>query len=103
MRSPPSAPDVRAGGADVGPPASPTLADLANLPALVRSMQARLTELETKLQPAPATELVDAVEAGRLLGMSAGAIRAAARRGTIPAVKVGRRVRFSRAALATTR
>lgn len=79
---------------------SPTLAELATLPDVVRSLQARVAELETKLQPLPMTELVDATEAGRLLGMSAGAVRAAARRGTIPAIKVGRRVRFSREALA---
>jgi len=38
--------------------------------------------------------LVDAVEAARLLGMTAEAVRKAVYRGSIPSFKIGRRYRF---------
>src|SRR5579863_1694718 len=38
--------------------------------------------------------LVDAHEAGKLLGMSAAAVRAAAYRGTLPSHRIGRLLRF---------
>jgi hypothetical protein len=51
-----------------------------------------VTELEARVEaPRP---LVDAKEAGRLLGMSPAAVRAAAYRGTIKSVRVGRSLRF---------
>lgn len=43
---------------------------------------------------APTEGLVDAREAARLLGMSVAAVRKAATRGTIPCMRLGRRVRF---------
>jgi excisionase family DNA binding protein len=43
--------------------------------------------------------LIDAREAGRILGTSAPAVRAAAFRGTIPFVHVGRLLRFRRSEL----
>lgn len=43
--------------------------------------------------------LIDAREAGKLLGMSPAAARAAAYRGTLPSVHVGRLLRFRRSAL----
>jgi excisionase family DNA binding protein len=43
--------------------------------------------------------LIDAREAGKILGMSAPAVRAAAFRGTIPFVHVGRLLRFRRSEL----
>jgi excisionase family DNA binding protein len=76
------------------------LNELAALPSLVRALQARVAELERAKGGQPAEELVDAKEAARLLDMTVGAARAAARRGTLPAVKVGRRVRFKRSELA---
>jgi excisionase family DNA binding protein len=43
--------------------------------------------------------LIDAREAGKILGMSAPAVRAAAFRGTLPFVHVGRLLRFRRSEL----
>ena len=43
--------------------------------------------------------LIDAREAGKILGMSAPAVRAAAFRGTIPSTHVGRLLRFRRSEL----
>lgn len=43
--------------------------------------------------------LIDAREAGKVLGMSPAAVRAAAYRGTLPSVHVGRLLRFRRSAL----
>ncbi len=81
-----------------------TLADLESLPAIVSQLQARVAELEARLTPStPAIDLVDAETAAVLLGMTPGAVRAAARRGTVPCVHIGRSVRFSRAVLASTR
>ena len=68
------------------------LDQLAALPALVRQLQARVTELEARVQAPKA--LVDAHEAGRLLGMSPAAVRAAAYRGTVKSVRIGRSLRF---------
>jgi excisionase family DNA binding protein len=76
------------------------LETLAALPAFVCALQARVAELETKVGPSQAEELVDVEEAADLLSMTPGAVRAAARRGTLPAVHVGRRVRFRRSELA---
>ena len=77
---------------------SPTLADLAELAALpdrVRSLQARVEELEARpASPAPPEELVDAAGAARLLGMTEAAVRSAAWRGSLPVVRVGSRLRF---------
>jgi excisionase family DNA binding protein len=42
---------------------------------------------------------IDAREAGKILGMSAPAVRAAAFRGTLPSVHVGRLLRFRRSDL----
>ena len=68
------------------------LSELAQLPALVRELQERVQELEARIQaPKP---LVDAREAAKLLGMSPAAVRAAAYRGTVKSVKVGRSLRF---------
>ena len=75
--------------------------ELATLPALVRTLQARVEELE-RSRSMPVDELVDAEEAARLLGMTVGAVRAAARRGTLAAVHVGRRLRFRRSELASS-
>jgi excisionase family DNA binding protein len=44
-------------------------------------------------------QLLDAEQAATLLGMSVGALRKAAARGTIKSVRVGRRLRFRRAEL----
>jgi hypothetical protein len=69
----------------------------------LRSPEARdlLRQLLEELQPADKVvdALVDAVEAGRILGMTPGAVRQAARHGTLPVTHLGRRVRFRRAEL----
>jgi excisionase family DNA binding protein len=60
--------------------------------AEVRAIMAdveRGSDNETTIEP-----LVDAVEAARLLGMTAEAVRKAAYRRSIPSVKIGRRYRF---------
>jgi hypothetical protein len=68
------------------------LAELAQLPAVVRQLQDRVRELEAHIQaPKP---LVDAKQAAKLLGMSPAAVRAAAYRGTVKSVRVGRSLRF---------
>ncbi len=57
----------------------------------------REPEKETILEP-----LVDAVEAARLLGMTAEALRKAAYRRSIPSIKIGRRYRFRPSELTRT-
>lgn len=81
-----------------------TLAELESLPTIVRQLQTRVAELEARVTVStPTVDLIDAETAAGLLCMTPGAVRAAARRGTLPCVHVGRSVRFSRAALASTR
>ena len=48
-----------------------------------------------------ADELIDVSEAAKLLSMSEGAIRKSVERGTLPCVRIGRRVRFRRRDLLT--
>jgi excisionase family DNA binding protein len=63
-----------------------------------------LRQLFREVQPPPEAEdaLIDAVEAARLLGMTAAAVRQAARRRTLNPVRIGRRVRFRRAEILGT-
>jgi excisionase family DNA binding protein len=75
------------------------LNELAALPSLVRALQARVAELERSREPVEPEPLIDVDAAAELLGMTPVAVRAAARRGTLPAVHVGRRVRFRRSEL----
>lgn len=68
--------------------------------AEVRAIMADATrESEKEMTPEP---LVDAVEAGRLLGMTAEAVRKAAYRRSIPSIKIGRRYRFRLSELTRT-
>jgi excisionase family DNA binding protein len=76
------------------------LTELAELPALVRALQARVAELERQRSKAVVEELVDAEEAARILDMTPGAVRAAARRGALRSVHIGKRVRFKKSELA---
>jgi excisionase family DNA binding protein len=80
-----------------------TLADLEELPAVVRELQQRVRELEARLLAAPANDnantLLGASEVARLLGLTPRAVRQAAWRGAIPFVRVGRRLRFRRSQL----
>jgi excisionase family DNA binding protein len=78
-------------------PSSTTLAELEALPALVAQLLKRVARLES--ERVPPDELLDAREAARLLSMTPSALRAAARRGSIPTVRIGRRLRFRRSAL----
>jgi excisionase family DNA binding protein len=71
------------------------LAVLADLPAAVARLQAKVAELEAKLaSPAPPEDLLDVAGAAKLLGMTEGAVRSAAYRGSLPVVRVGSRLRF---------
>ena len=54
---------------------------------------------ELRALPAGGDRLVDADEAAEVLGMTGGAVRKAAARGTIPAERIGRRLRFRLSAL----
>jgi hypothetical protein len=62
---------------------------------LIRRIVADAMRAELRASPLAADRLVDAEEAGKLLGMSAAAVRKAAVRGQIPSRKVGRRRRFA--------
>ena len=64
--------------------------------AIVRAEQQRSSSANDVETVEP---LIDAREAGKILGTSAPAIRAAAFRGTIPFVHVGRLLRFRRSEL----
>ena len=71
--------------------------------AIARRLWAlREAEMEADQQPkaAPSDQLVDAAEAGRILGLSAHAVRQMAWRGTVKCVRIGRRLRFKRSELA---
>lgn len=70
------------------------LSQLAALPDIVRALQERVAQLEAKLRPAETESLVGVDRAAQLLGMTPTALRSAAYRGSIPCVKVGRRLRF---------
>ena len=82
-------PDVRR-----DPAASVTLIDLADLPAQLHALAARVKELEAKLTSHSTEALLDVEGAAKLLGMSEVAVRSAAYRGTLPCVRVGSRLRF---------
>ena len=76
-----------------------TLEDLALLPARIAALEARIRVLEAaKPVQAPAV-LLTVKDAAAALGMSEGAVRTAICRGTIPSVKVGRRVRVPSSAI----
>jgi len=71
-------------------------------PALREEIKAivRAEERSTSANDVDTVEpLIDAREAGKILGTSAPAVRAAAFRGTIPFVHVGRLLRFRRSEL----
>ena len=55
--------------------------------------------VEVKLQALLREDLVDAEEAGRIVGISAAAVRKRVERGQLSAVKVGRSLRFRRSEL----
>jgi hypothetical protein len=80
------------------------VAQLAELPALVQRLQARVSELEKRLEPRRDDEpLLDVRAAAELLGMTPTALRSAAYRGSIRCVRVGRRLRFRPSELAEGR
>jgi hypothetical protein len=73
---------------------------LAKLPEDVEDLRQRIAELEARLTTPPANDtLLDAVGAAKLLAMTPEAVRQAAYRGTIPCVRVSRRLRFRRSEL----
>jgi excisionase family DNA binding protein len=72
---------------------------LAELPEVVEDLRQRIAELESRLTTPANDTLLDTVAAAKLLAMTPAAVRQAAYRGTIPCVRVGRRLRFRRAEL----
>jgi hypothetical protein len=63
------------------------------------SIRTEIRGIVSEDQPEPSTRkeeeaLIDVDAAGKLLGMSAVAVRAAAYRGTLPSHHIGRRLRF---------
>jgi excisionase family DNA binding protein len=78
------------------------LSELAELPAVVRELRERVQLLEQELEHRrreDSDQLLTAEQAAELLRMSVAAVRQAARRGTLPVVRLGRRLRFRRADL----
>jgi excisionase family DNA binding protein len=77
---------------------------LAELPEVVEDLRQRIVELESRLLAPPANDtLLDTAGAAKLLAMTPEAVRQAAYRGTIPCVRVGRRLRFRRSELLAPR
>jgi excisionase family DNA binding protein len=79
-----------------------TLDDLAALPARVEQLQRQLAELQgvvARLTGAQQGPLLDTEAAAELLALTPAALRQAVARGTIPAERIGRRLRFRRADL----
>ena len=77
---------------------------LAELPGAVEDLRQRIAELESRLTTSPANDtLLDTAGAAKLLAMTPEAVRQAAYRGTIPCVRVGRRLRFRRSELLAPR
>ena len=60
----------------------------------LRRTVATVLRAELRALPIGGDRLVDADEAATVLGMTGGAVRKAAARGTIPTERVGRRLRF---------
>jgi excisionase family DNA binding protein len=75
------------------------LSELAALPGLVQRLQAKVDDLEAKLAQPDDGQLLDVQGAADLLQLSRSALRQAAYRGTIPSVRIGRRLRFRRSEL----
>ncbi len=77
------------------------LADILDLPARMSEMERTLTRLVLQMAELAGDDkdLLTAEQAAEFLGMTTQAVRRAATRGTIPAVRLGRRLRFERAAL----
>ena len=73
---------------------STTLADLEDLPAVVRQLEARVSELEARLSARRPEALLDVHGAAQMLHMTPTAVRSAAYRGSLPCVRVGTRLRF---------
>ncbi len=71
-----------------------TIDELTALPALVKALEARVAELEARAATPAPDALVDVEEAAKLLAMTPTAVRSAAQRGSLPVVRVGRRLRF---------
>jgi excisionase family DNA binding protein len=75
------------------------LTALVLLPDQVTLLQARVHQLEEevrRLQLGDPEQRLDTEQAAALLGMTTGALRAAAARGIAPAIRLGRRLRFRR-------
>jgi excisionase family DNA binding protein len=79
------------------------LAALAALPARLAELEAKLRELEAKVASPDDGQLLDTDQAADLLQMKPQAVRQAAWRGSIPSVRIGRRLRFRRSQLLTLR
>jgi excisionase family DNA binding protein len=77
------------------------LVALAQLPAQIAALQAEIKELRAAMgaKPANDVDLVDVATAAKMLAITEAALRRATSRGTIPAVRFGRRVRYRRSDL----
>lgn len=72
----------------------------ADLEAL-QALPSRVAELERRLETFAATEpLLNVRQAATFLGITPAALRASAYRGSLPCVRVGRRLRFRASELA---
>ena len=91
------------------PPAQPVpaatlsaLADVIALPGQLEELKERVRILEARLaslEANPTEQLLNAQGAGELLSMTPAAVLQAYRRGDLPGIKMGRRVRFRRSDL----
>ena len=73
--------------------------ELATLPAAVIQLRRQILELRAEIERSKTTRtggLLDVPAAATLLHMTPAALRQAVHRGTIPAIRIGRRLRFRR-------
>lgn len=75
------------------------LEQLAQLPARIADLEAKVIELTARLASPDDGQLLDTDQAADLLQMKPQAVRQAAWRGSIPSVRIGRRLRFRRSLL----
>ena len=74
--------------------ASTTLDQLADLPEVVRRLQAWVDQMEERLSQRQPAALLEVKGAADLLHMTPTAVRSAAYRGSLPCVRVGSGRRF---------
>lgn len=70
------------------------VADLESLPARMADLERQVMELRRQLTTKPPESLLDTDAAAKLLGVTPSALRMSAYRGSVPCVRMGRRLRF---------